>query len=85
MASWALQDAKGRFSEVVERARRDGPQTVTKRGQAAVVVVAVEQFRALTRRDSREDLVNFFGRSPLQDLNPLWLDRNRDAGRELDL
>ena len=45
MASWALQDAKGRFSEVVDRARRDGPQIVTRRGTEAVVIVAAEQFR----------------------------------------
>ena len=41
MASWALQDAKAHFSDVVEQARRKGPQTVTRRGQAAVMVVAV--------------------------------------------
>lgn len=32
MASWALQDAKAHFSDVVEQARRKGPQTVTRRG-----------------------------------------------------
>ena len=85
MASWALQDAKGRFSEVVEMARREGPQTVTKRGHAAVVIVSVEQFRQLTRREGREDLVSFFGRSPLRELEPRWLDRDRDAGREVKL
>jgi prevent-host-death family protein len=59
MASWALQDAKGHFSEVVERARRDGPQIVTRHGEEAVVIVAAEQFRQLTRRGGADDLVSF--------------------------
>ncbi len=85
MASWALQDAKGRFSEVVERACRQGPQTVTRRGRPMVVVVAVEQFRQLTRREEGQGLVSFFGKSPLADLDPRWLVRSRDAGREVPL
>jgi antitoxin Phd len=46
--SWSLQDAKNRFSEVVEAARR-GPQTVTKHGKPAVVVVDVEEYERLRR------------------------------------
>ena len=38
LPSWSAQDAKNRFSEVVEAARRK-PQTVTKHGKAAVVIV----------------------------------------------
>ena len=85
MASWALQDAKGRFSEVVDRARRDGPQIVTRRGAEAVVIVAAEQFRQLTRQGGTEDLVGFFAHSPLAELKPEWLARNRDKGREVSL
>jgi prevent-host-death family protein len=43
-----VQDAKNRFSEVVEAARR-APQTVTKRGKAAVVVVGVAKYDRLRR------------------------------------
>lgn len=85
MASWALQDAKSRFSEVVERAQREGPQSVTKHGREAVVVVAAEKFRQLTRRQGREDLVRFFRESPLADLDPRWLQRDRDTGRAVPL
>jgi antitoxin Phd len=48
-ASWTLQDAKNRFSAVVEAARRGKPQLVTKRGTPAVVVVAAEDFARLHR------------------------------------
>ena len=41
--AWALQDAKNRFSEVVENAMSKGPQLITRRGQDAVVVVSVSE------------------------------------------
>ncbi|MFL9503129.1 type II toxin-antitoxin system Phd/YefM family antitoxin [Rhodopseudomonas palustris] len=44
--SWSVQDAKNRFSEVVEAARRS-PQTVTKHGKPAVVVVDVAEYERL--------------------------------------
>jgi antitoxin Phd len=44
--NWSVQDAKNRFSEVVEAAR-EKPQTVTKHGKRAVVVMAVEEFDRL--------------------------------------
>jgi len=43
---WSVQDAKNRFSEVVEAARRE-PQTVTKHGKPAVVVVDVAEYERL--------------------------------------
>jgi antitoxin Phd len=46
--SWSIQDAKNRFSEVVEAARHE-PQTVTKHGKLAVVVVAAEEYKRLQR------------------------------------
>lgn len=46
--NWSVQDAKNRFSEVVEAARRS-PQTVTKHGKPAVVVVDVAEYQRLQR------------------------------------
>ena len=45
--TWSVQDAKNHFSEVVEAARRGGPQTVTKHGKPAVVVVAAYDYERL--------------------------------------
>lgn len=50
--SWSLQDAKNRFSTVVAAAQGGQPQTVTKRGQPAVVVVSVQQFEQLQGRQA---------------------------------
>jgi prevent-host-death family protein len=46
--NWSVQDAKNRFSEVVEAARRK-PQTVTKHGKPAVVIIDVAQYERLRR------------------------------------
>ena len=43
-ATWKLQDAKARFSEVVRRAQAEGPQRVTVHGKAAVVIVSAEKY-----------------------------------------
>ena len=45
---WPLQDAKNRFSELVQRARKEGPQVVTLRGARAAVVLSAETFDQLT-------------------------------------
>lgn len=45
---WQLQNAKNRFSELVQRARKEGPQIVTLRGERAAVVLSAEAFDALT-------------------------------------
>ena len=52
MTQWALQDAKNRFSAVVDAALNGEPQMVTRRGAPAVVVVAVEDYERLRRADA---------------------------------
>jgi prevent-host-death family protein len=49
--NWSLQDAKNGFSAVVSAAMKGTPQTVTRRGRPAVVVIAAEEYERLTRRD----------------------------------
>jgi len=54
---WSVQDAKNRFSEVVEAAR-EKPQTVTKHGKRAVVVVAAEEYDRLKTLE-KQKVVSF--------------------------
>lgn len=49
MASWHVQDAKARFSEMLEQTMRDGPQIVTKRGVETAVLVPIEEWRRLQK------------------------------------
>ena len=46
--SWSVQDAKNRFSEVVEAARRR-PKTVTKHGKPAVVILSADEYDRLRK------------------------------------
>ncbi len=47
MTDWPLQDAKNRFSAVVDAALAGDPQRVTRRGRPAVVVLAVDEYERL--------------------------------------
>lgn len=47
MAEWQVQEAKARFSEVVEKARTEGPQTITRHGRKRAVLLSIEDYRAL--------------------------------------
>ncbi|MCV9938234.1 type II toxin-antitoxin system Phd/YefM family antitoxin [Boseaceae bacterium BT-24-1] len=53
---WPLQDAKNHFSKVVQRARSEGPQVVTLRGERAAVVLSARDYDAL--RAGRPTLVD---------------------------
>jgi antitoxin Phd len=48
MRAWPVQDAKARFSELLETCLRDGPQLVTRRGEKAAVLVPAAQWQRLT-------------------------------------
>ncbi len=55
MKAWQLQEAKAKFSEVVEAALNEGPQAVTKRGEDAVVVLSHQAFITLTQANTTLD------------------------------
>ena len=80
MKAWALQDAKNRFSELVECALTDGPQSVTRRGREAVVVVSAEEFRRM--QAPKTDFVDFLLGVPRGELDLRRDDPDRDLGLE---
>jgi antitoxin Phd len=53
-STWSLQDAKNRFSAVVEAASHGKPQVVTKHGKPAVVVVAADEYARLRHLERLE-------------------------------
>ena len=82
MENWQLQDAKNRFSEVVQKAIEQGPQIITRRGVKTVVIMSVEDYQQLTQ--PKVNIVDFFRKSPLKDAM-IDLTRDEDIGREIDL
>ena len=81
-AKWQLQEAKNRLSEVVRKARREGPQVITLHGTDAAVVVSAQEYRKLSRRKTK--LVEFLRRSPLVGVD-LDFSRRSDTGRKVSL
>ncbi|MGH7022604.1 MAG: type II toxin-antitoxin system prevent-host-death family antitoxin [Caulobacteraceae bacterium] len=79
---WKLEDAKARFSELVRRARDEGPQAVTVRGRRAVVVVDAEDFERLAAPKPETPLVTFLEGLSLEGLD---LTREPDNGREVEI
>jgi prevent-host-death family protein len=49
LAVWQVQDAKARFSELLELTLRKGPQVVTRRGIEAAVLVPIDEWRRLQK------------------------------------
>jgi antitoxin Phd len=47
MKSWAVQDAKARFSELLDTCLKEGPQLVTKRGADAAVLIPMRDWSRL--------------------------------------
>ncbi|MCS0459664.1 MULTISPECIES: type II toxin-antitoxin system Phd/YefM family antitoxin [Rhizobium] len=80
---WQLQDAKNQFSKVVQKARDEGPQVVTVRGQRAAVVLSAREYDAL--RAGRPTLVDDLLSGPAWDdaLSEVVSDRSRTPSREV--
>jgi prevent-host-death family protein len=77
---WALQDAKNRFSEVVDKAISNGPQLVTRRGRECVVIISTRDYRRSQKK--KQNLVDYFQSSPLKQVD-LQLERDKAPIRDL--
>ena len=58
MATWQLQEAKSRFSELVDQTITQGPQTVSRRGVDTVVVISLHEFKRLKHGGLKQVLLN---------------------------
>jgi antitoxin Phd len=79
---WQLQDAKNRFSEVVNRALAEGPQIVTRRGEEVAVVLSTDEYNRLKK--SKSSLREFFRESPLVGVD-LQVERDQSYPRDAQL
>ncbi len=80
MKTWPVQDAKNQLSHVIELARTEGPQTITRHGQPVVVVVAADEFKKL--RTPKETPLEFLSRFKGAGLD---LARKKDLPRKIAL
>ena len=80
-AVWALQDAKNKFSQVVDKALTEGPQTVTRHGRECVIIISTQAYKKQKKKGSLSD---FFKSSPLSGVE-LDTSRSKDLPREVSL
>lgn len=81
---WQLQEAKNRFSEVVDLALKEGPQTVTRHGKEVAVVVSKDDFDRRARRSRRGTVLPFLRRLGFANAK-LDLTRSADTDRDVEL
>ena len=82
VGNWTVAEAKARFSEVIEQAQSRGPQTITKHGRTAAIVVSAEEWEKKTKRTG--SLAEFFAASPLRG-SGIEIERKQDHPRKTDL
>jgi antitoxin Phd len=76
---WQVQEAKARFSEVIEKARAEGPQIITRHGAERAVVLSIEQYRALIAREP-DFKAHLLGGPKFDDFA---IERDKDTGRRV--
>ena len=81
MTTWQVQDAKTRLSEVIERARTEGPQMITRHGKERAVVLSIEDYRTLAKH--RPDFKSYLLGGPKAD--DFTIERDQDRGRPIEL
>lgn len=62
--TWTVAEAKAKFSEVIDRAMSQGPQTITRKGRTAAVIVGADEWQRKSARVG--NLAEFFAASPLR-------------------
>ena len=80
--TWQLQEAKARFSELVNEVVEDGYQTITKNGRPVVVVVSYEEFENCKK--PKNTLGEFLSESPFSEFT-IDIERDKELGREIEL
>jgi prevent-host-death family protein len=64
---WQVQQAKNKFSQLVDDAMQDGPQIITRHGVEVAVIISYSEYRkiAALQKNMGKSLTQFFRESPL--------------------
>jgi prevent-host-death family protein len=82
LKAWSVAGAKAKLSELLDRAIREGPQAITRRGREIAVVVSAEEWHHKATRSG--SLAEFLDASPLRD-SALDAERVEVMPRDIDL
>jgi antitoxin Phd len=81
MASWQIQQAKTRLSELLDEASTKGPQIITRHGVERAVILSIAEYRALSAH--KPDLRAWLLGGPKVD--EFVTPRDQDTGRDINL
>jgi prevent-host-death family protein len=86
MATWQVQEAKTKLSELIERAQSEGPQTITRHGKAKAVVLSAEAYEKMRAKGETEEpnFVDFLLNSGPK-FDDFEIERDKSTGRDIDL
>lgn len=79
---WSVAEAKAHLSTVLEKARTEGPQTITRNGRKTAVVVGIEEWERKTKR--KGTLADFLMNSPLRG-SGIEIERSKERSRDIEL
>lgn len=79
---WQLSDAKNRLSEVLAKAKSEGPQIITSRGREQAVVLSTEEYARL--KQPRQNFVESLRQIASELPEDTW-ERDKSLAREVDL
>lgn len=80
--TWQLQEAKAKFSKLVDEVITDGYHTITRNGKPVVIVISQKDFEQYLK--SKDTLIDFFMKAPFPDFD-LDISRDKNTGRDIDL
>ena len=81
--NWQLQEAKSKFSKVVNLAIQEGPQIITRHGEEVVVIVSMDTYRQIST--NKPSLLKLLANSPFAG-SQIAIERDKDSiSRELEL
>ncbi len=80
--TWQLQEAKSKFSRLIDEVIQDGYHTITRNGQPVVIVISKKDFEEYLK--SKDSLIDFFKKAPFPEVD-LDISRDKDVGRDMDL
>jgi prevent-host-death family protein len=81
MARWQIDEARRHLTQLIETARTDGPQIITRYGAERAIVLSIEEFRTLTAH--KPGLKEYLLSGPKVD--DFEIEPDRDMGREIGL
>lgn len=80
MRTWQLQEAKSKFSQVINLAVKESPQLITKSGKPVAYIVSAENYE----KEHKQSILDTLLSSPHKDI-VLDLERTKDLPRDQDL